>query len=62
MVIKKGYNLGSKGRPKSKNPSKQAIKKRIYRLKKNNNKNEFINKVIRGIENFLKSPFKKEEK
>jgi len=53
MVIKRG-------RPKSKNPSKQAIKKRLYRLKKtNNNKADiFMMNVINGVMNFLKSPFK----
>ena len=53
MVVKRG-------RPKSKNPSNQAIKKRLYRLKKTNNKQAdiFMINVINGIINFFKSPFK----
>ena len=49
-----------RGRPKSKNPSKQAIKKRLYRLKKNlghDQWNTFMINVINGTKNFLKSPF-----
>ena len=55
MVIKRG-------RPKSKNPSEQAIKKRVYRLRKqykyDNQWNTFMINVINGMKNFLKSPFK----
>ena len=53
MVVKRG-------RPKSKNPSKQAMKKRLYRLKqyldKENQWNTFMINVINGMKNFLKSP------
>ena len=55
MVVKRG-------RPKSKNPSEQTMKKRLYRLKQHLNKenqwNTFMINVINGMENFLKSPFK----
>ena len=55
MVVKRG-------RPKSKNPSEQTMKKRLYRLKqyldKENQWNTFMVNVVNGMKNFLKSPFK----
>ena len=55
MVVKRG-------RPKSKNPSEQTMKKRLYRLKQHLNKenqwNTFMVNVVNGMKNFLKSPFK----
>tara|TARA_R110000824_G_scaffold71882_1_gene183842 strand:+ start:788 stop:967 length:180 start_codon:yes stop_codon:yes gene_type:complete len=54
------------GRPKIKNPSNQTIKKRLYRkAKKIENRLEndkVILKIVNGMKNFLKSPFKQERK
>ena len=49
-----------RGRPKMINPSREAMKKRLYRLRQqkyNSQWERFLLNVINGMKNFLKSPF-----